>query len=292
MITPQTFIYYDLRQGIKSQDIGLLFPDWQGKQERVAVVCAHDDDGVIGAGYLILAAIANGAQVYQVIFCDGCFGYSTPEEKETIHERRRLENIASCHTLGIPEENIIRFEYHDFSLLPNMGWYLPDEQLGTMARFLPAMRKISPTRLALINGYREHIDHETAYRIGAFDGPQMGDPIIAEYGRTPYIRTYLQYATWGDFSPEDALVKGTSSQLRANRAIQVPLEVEERVSESIQKFESQQQIISGILKQRLEGRFQDGKGLELYQVFDPRPPLDFKPYHHFIKAINSKEEER
>jgi LmbE family N-acetylglucosaminyl deacetylase len=292
MIIPQTFTYYDFRQGIKSQDIGLLFPDWQGKQERVAVVCAHDDDGVIGAGYLILAAIANGAQVYQVIFCDGCFGYSTLEEKETIRERRRLENIASCHILGIVEENIIRFGYHDFSLLPNMGWYLSNDQLGTMARFLPAMRKISPTRLALINGYREHIDHETAFRIGAFDGPQLGDPIIAEYRRTPYIRTYLQYATWGDFSPEDALVKGVSSQLRANRAIQVPLEVEERVRESIQKYESQQQIISGILKQRLEGRFQDGKGLELYQVFDPRPPLDFKPYHHFIKAINSKDEGR
>jgi LmbE family N-acetylglucosaminyl deacetylase len=288
MITRQSFTYYDFRQKLKSQDIGLLFPGWQGTQERVLVLCAHDDDGVVGAGYLILAAIANGAQVYQAIFCNGCFGYSHLEEKDGIVERRRQESIASARVLGIPEENIIRFDYHDFSLLPNVGWYLTNGQPGSMARFLPAMRKIAPTRLVLPNGYREHIDHETAYRIGAFDGPQLGDPIVAEYNRIPYIQTYLQYATWGDFSPEDALVAGAPTGLRANRAIQAPQEVEDRVMESIRQFASQHQIISGIMKARAESRTRNGMGLELYLAFDPRPPLDFSPYHQLLQEINSK----
>jgi hypothetical protein len=84
------------------------------------------------------------------------------------------------------------------------------------------------------------------------------------------------------------LVAGVPTGLRANRAIQAPQEVEDRVMESICQFASQHQIISGIMKARAESRTRNGMELELYLAFDPRPPLDFSPYHQLVQEINSK----
>lgn len=42
----------------------LLFPGWEAEDEHVAVISPHDDDGLLGAGYAILAALANEAEVY------------------------------------------------------------------------------------------------------------------------------------------------------------------------------------------------------------------------------------
>lgn len=42
----------------------LLFPGWEAEDEHVAVISAHDDDGLLGAGYAILAVLANEAEVY------------------------------------------------------------------------------------------------------------------------------------------------------------------------------------------------------------------------------------
>ncbi len=171
MITPAAFSYYDLRGGIKSRDIDLLFPGWAEGDERVAVISPHDDDGVLGAGYLILAALANGARVTLVVVCNGCFGYSRPEDKPTIVARRKAETLAAYQMLGLSADDIIFLDYPDFSAWPNLGWHLPGGQTGAMSRFLPAMRQKAPTRLVLPNSYREHQDHEAAYRIGAYDGP-------------------------------------------------------------------------------------------------------------------------
>ncbi len=60
----------------------MLFPDWRPGDEHVVVLSPHDDDALLGAGYLILAALANGAKVSAVIFCDGRAGYSAPAGRE------------------------------------------------------------------------------------------------------------------------------------------------------------------------------------------------------------------
>ena len=57
------FVYYDLRKGVCSTGIDLLFPDWEPGNERVAVFGAHDDDPLLGAGYAMAAAIENGLGV-------------------------------------------------------------------------------------------------------------------------------------------------------------------------------------------------------------------------------------
>jgi hypothetical protein len=284
-VTAAGFSYYDLRRRAKSDDISLLFPGWQGEDERVLALCPHDDDGILGAGYALLAAESAGAEVHVAVFCDGWAGYSRPEEAGIIVEQRRRETVAAYGALGLAPERIHRFDYPDFSLWPWLGWHLPGGQEGTTASVLPALRRLRPTRLLVPNGYREHIDHEATFRAGAYDGPQVGDAILAELGSAPAIRSYLQYAVWGDFTPEDALVAGAAVDLRANRAIVAPPDVEGRIGQAVAEFASQQQVIAGILEERRRNRVRGRRALELYLAFDPRPSLDYEPYHRLVEEI-------
>ncbi len=276
--------YYDLRAGTSSREIALLFADWRPGEERVAILSPHDDDAALGAGYLALAAQEAGGEVWVLICCRGCAGYSSPAEKETIVEVRRRETLASCELLGIPGGRVLRYDFPDLSLLPRIGLDLPGGGEGAHAASLRAMRRIGVTRLLVPNGYREHIDHTAAYLLGAFDAPQVGDPILADWGLAAPVRSTLVYSVWGDFSPEDALVSGASSRLRANRALVAPPEMEERVGAALRAFRSQGQIIEGLLAAR-RGRFFEGGAVELYQAFEARPPLDYAPYHGRIREI-------
>ena len=47
------------------------------------------------AAFEMLAALANQAEVYVCIFCDGRAGYSRIEDRETIVARRKIESAAA-----------------------------------------------------------------------------------------------------------------------------------------------------------------------------------------------------
>jgi hypothetical protein len=284
------FAYYDLQRLEASHDLDLLFPGWQPGDERLVVLSPHDDDGLLGAGYAIQAAWANGGEVTLLILCDGSAGYSTPEEKETIVATRQIETLAAYGALGLDRERVLRCDYPDFSLAGYLGWHLPDGSPGTMQRILPELRRTGVTRLLLPNGYREHIDHEATERIGRYDGPQVGDPILADLGLAPPVRSVLQYAVWGDFSPEDALVHGRAQALRANRALLAPAEAEARVVEGLRAFRSQARIIEGLVAARASRRHGD-RWMEAYLALDPRPALDYGPYHAAVAKIDGVDTE-
>jgi hypothetical protein len=280
-----TFRYIDFDQGTATQDIGALFPGWQEGDERVMVLCPHDDDGALGAGYAILAALAHKAEVTVGILCDGWAGYSTPADAPGIVQRRAAETLNAYQQMGVPPSQVLRFNYPDFSLLNWRGWKLPGGENGEMTQVLPAMRRLKITRLLLPNPYREHIDHEAAYQIGAYNGPQVGDACLAEIGFAPAIRSYAQYAVWADLSPEDALVQGRPSSIRANRAILAPPQVEDYIAQLVTCWDSQRQVISGVMEARRRNRVRSGRALELYYAFNPRPELNFGPYHDRVDQI-------
>jgi len=282
--TPADFTYYDLRAKTKSDNIDLIFPEWQPGNERVAIFAPHDDDAALGAGYLLLSALANQGEVYVVIFCDGWAGYSKPEDAATIVETRARETIAAYASLGLDEDHIVRMGYGDFSVLPFIGWHLDSGKLGTIAKVVPTLRRLRITRLLIPNGYREHIDHEAVHRVGAFDGPQVGDAILAEYGLVDPIRSFLQYPVWADLSPEEALVMGEDVRIRANRAVVAAEAVEEAIMEAVRAWKSQGQVIEGLVDARAGRKRADGR-LELYLAFDPRPILDYSPYHRLLDQI-------
>jgi hypothetical protein len=275
-----------LQQLKASPHISCLFPDWQQGDERLVILSPHDDDGLLGAGYVVLAALANGAVVYLCILCDGSAGYSTPNEKESIVATRRAETLAAYGVLGLDEKQILRCDYPDFSLIGYEGWSLPNGSGGSMQRILPLLRHLRATRLLIPNGKREHIDHEATERIGRYDGPQVGDRVLADFGLADPIRSTLQYAVWGDLSPEDALVNGRSPALRGNRAILAPVTFEERVGAALRAYRSQARIIESLLTARRGRRHRD-RWLEVYLALDPRPHLDFGPYHNAIEQIDA-----
>ena len=222
--------YYNLRSGTVGFDIDFIFRDWSLSSERLAVISPHDDDAILGAGYVMLSAALNGAKVYVLIMCDGRAGYTEPELKKRIVDIRREETIHAYAALDIPQENIIRFNYPDFSLGARTEWLYPDGHEGIFAKILRTLRNLKITRLIIPNGHREHSDHTAAHDIGLYIGPQVGDRILPDLGDTVSIRSTLVYSVWSDFSPEDSFVH-EAGVFRANKVIKVPPEMEQLVQE-------------------------------------------------------------
>ncbi|GAF25217.1 uncharacterized proteins, LmbE homologs [Moorella thermoacetica Y72] len=278
------FSYYDFRKRMKSQNIDILFPGWEAGKEKVVVFSPHDDDAILGAGYLLQSILVNGGEPFVFIFCNGNAGYSSPEDREVIVEKRKEETKAAYAILGLSDENVIRLDYPDFSVSSYMGWLLPCGGEGTFAQTLRYLRRIEATRLVIPNRYREHIDHEAVGRIGAFDGPQVGDEVLVDWGSPSPIRSFLEYAVWSDFSPEDALISGANPLVRANKAIKAPSAAEDVVIRALNKFITQKRIITRLLEARRAKQFGEGF-IELYVDFDPRPTLNYEPYKKLISEI-------
>lgn len=265
------YVFYDLEQGVKSDGIDLLLPGFAG-DESITIISPHDDDGLLGAGYLMLAAMEAGARVRVIVVCDGRAGYSRADEKDGIVERRKKEAGQAYRELGILDRDVVWLDVPDFSAMHYLGRHLPSGRAGLFKEIVPLLRRWKTTRLIIPNGHREHIDHTAAYMAGMFFGPQAGDAVMAEWGDTCAIGSLLVYSVWADFG------------LRADRAISGPVEAEDRVMSALGKFVSQSDIISGLVEAR-KGRVKGGRALELYLSVDPRPPLVYDPYWEEILSI-------
>ena len=281
----KTYNYFNLRNKNYSNDINLLFPGWEGSREKLAVFGAHDDDPLIGAGYAMAAAMENGAEVFAVIFCKGDCGYSDPSQKDTIVEIRRKENIDAFNSFGIKDQNIIRFEYPDFSLGQYIGHKLQNGEEGSLIKVLDFIRANGITRVMLPNGYREHSDHTAAYQITMADVIQAGDAVVSDRGKIQKVKNYLQYSVWADFPYDDAIICGEKLPgIRANRAICCSEDVEKKVTTALEKYVSQMAIIRDLIASRKE-RLTSMGYLELYIDLDPRPKLSYTNYVSFIESI-------
>ena len=281
------FTYCDVDRHLLSGDIGVLFPDF-GSDEVLAIMSPHDDDAIIGAGYAMLAAQQAGAEVYVMIFCRGDAGYSTVEKKETIEEVRCRETEDCYGRLGIPADHILRLNYPDFSAIGNWGWEKADGKPGDMPTILRFLREKKVTRVMIPNHYHEHIDHIAAYLMSSFDVPQAGDMALVDHGTPHAVRSTLQYSVWADFDPEDALVSGRPSDLRANRILVVEEAVEKKIDDAITAYVSQEQIIKNLVQSRKERRTAAGDYVEPYIAFDCRPKISFNPYIQWVE--NNKKE--
>ena len=271
------YTYCDINKREVSKDINALFPGF-GKDEVLLVMSPHDDDAVIGAGYAMLAAKDAGAEVYVMIFCRGDAGYSTVEEKGTIEEVRKRETFDCYARMGIDADHIVRLDFPDFSAIGNCGWEKADGGEGDMPRILKFLRDKKVTRVMIPNHYHEHIDHLAAHIMSSFDVPQAGDMALVDYGVPHAVKSTLEYSVWADLAPEDALVCGRNTDLRANRILVVDKEVEEKIDDAIAAYVSQGEIIKGLVNARKERKTDKGQFVEVYLSFDCRPKIDFAPY--------------
>ena len=127
---------------------------------------------------------------------------------------RKMEIVNAYSRVGVKKENIIRLDYPDFCLIDYLSLKLPTARYASTHDVVQKFRKVKPTRLIVPNEYGEHMDHEATSWIGSFTGPQVGDSVLADLGEPFRIRSYLMYSVWGNFSSEDALIKGRAVNLR------------------------------------------------------------------------------
>jgi len=273
------FTFLDTNTKKKTESLDVLFPGWDGPNERVMVYCGHDDDAILGASYLIQAAIADGAQVYVTIACNGHCGYSTPEEKDTIVDIRREEAYHGYEILGVPRDHILRLELPDFSAASYVGLFLDEtKREGHFRKTITNLRKHKITRILTTNPYHEHSDHTAAYLMGAYDAPQAGDAHSVDWAEPYPVKSVAMYSCWAEFAPEDAMVNGRDIDVRANVVVAVDPQIEEKFIESISAFASQVAITEDLRAQRARRKLPDGRYLECYIKYDPRPKFNFDPY--------------
>lgn len=277
--------FFDLNQKSSSQKETLLWENWE-ENEHVVIFSPHDDDAVLGCGYLIRHFTKKNIPVSIVIFCEGDAGYSTAEERDTIVLRRKKETIACYEKLGVHKENIHYMGVPDFSLFSYSTRFALDGKKGTFDPLVTLLRKIRATRIFVPNGYLEHQDHEAVYNCGIYDAVQSSDPILADLGEPICLKSVTVYAVWADFSPIDAMVSKRETQIRANCGILSDESAEEAVIDAIRSSQSQLAIIDNLIAQRQSRKM--GRGwAELYQKMQYRPSLDYSRYQALIDQILS-----
>lgn len=273
---------------IRSERFGgleVLFPSWQPDDERLCVYSPHDDDAILGAGYAMRAALDAGAEVDIIIVCSGDCGYSTPEEKDTIVARRHRETVNVYRAFGIPEANIHFLNYPDFSALSYVGRNISPTREGHFREVITLLRQRRITRILAPNHYHEHIDHLAASMMAQFDAPQAGDAHSVDWADPYPVRSTAQYSVWAELDPEDALVAGRDPRLRADTVLIAGESVEQKVAQGLHEYESQQAIIADLMEQRKARQLPDGRFIEVYRRFDPRPKLDFEPYKALLAKL-------
>lgn len=271
----------DTNHGSSSEDISLLFPEWEAGKEKLAIFSPHDDDALIGAAYAVKAVQENQGEVYVFIFCNGNAGYSTIEQKDTIVKIRKEETIQAYSELGIPEKNILCFDWDDFDAIRYLGRETGNSDQGSFQKVVTTLRRIGITRILVSNHYREHMDHTAVHLIGAYHAPQAGDPIVVDWGSPVQVKSVAEYSVWADFSPLDALYE--KRPVRANRILLVDDAWEKKVRQAVKQYRSQGQIIADLIASRENRRLENGMYMELYILFDPRPKLDYAPYKQYLK---------
>lgn len=260
----------------------VLFPGWKGEDERICVYSPHDDDAIIGAGYVMRAALGSGAEVHVIIACDGACGYSTPEEREGIVERRRRETLDCYRTFGIPEKNVMFLSYPDFSAIQYVGRVLDPSHEGHFRTTITELRKRRITRILAPNHYHEHIDHVATFLMASYDAPQAGDEHSVDWASPYPVRSVAQYSVWAEMDPEDALVSGRDVRLRGDTVAIAEASDESKVMDGIRRYPSQAAIISSLVEQRKARLLPDGRFIEVYRRFDPRPKFNFSPYKELL----------
>ncbi len=268
--------FVDFRRLQRSSKIDLIFPGWK-EGESVAFLSPHDDDVLLGAGYLLLATAENKGNPLLVIFCSGDAGYSSIREKKSIAQRRKAEASQAYGILGLKKKNIFYFNISDFCLMPHITRKFSGSR-GIFDEQLKLFRKEKVSRIVFSSGYFEHWDHTAVFLMGIYTSPQAGDPVLADIGAPSRVRSYYIYSVWADFEPK----KSESDKIRAAKGILADEEVEERIRKAIKSFSSQRKIFKDIVAHR-EKRKSGNSYLELYQEAKVRAQTDFEPYFSLLK---------
>jgi LmbE family N-acetylglucosaminyl deacetylase len=285
--------FIDFAKSTESRKIETLFPGWE-RGETVAFLSPHDDDAVLGAGYLVQAVKEAGGFSLVVVFCRGDAGYSRSQARKDIVRVRRKEAKAAYASLGIEPENMEFLGFPDLSLMTYVNRRIPG-RAGLPDRLIRLLRSRRVSRAVFSSPNLENWDHTAVFDIGVYVVPQAGDPILADLGKPCSVLTYLTYGVWGDFAPAgnggqapvgDSGVE--AGALRADCGILAGDGEEAAVRNALAAFASQAEIMENTAARRREARHGQAGWLELYQKVRLREAVDYGPYFKRIARMRRR----
>ena len=221
MVECTTYYRREVGRTVVSTEMVDVFRDWNAQRECWLFLAPHDDDIIIGAGLVLLAAVARGIEVHAVVTTDGRMGYCRAPQRRTISKIREEEATRSFQILGVPLDRVHFLHFPDCNLNPYRGRHFttigdPTEiegASGLQNAYPYVLRKVQPTRVFLPTINDLHPDHRIVNEemlISLFHAqgniwPELGTPIKS-------IPAVYEYACYCDFpEPPQLRIEGTAA---------------------------------------------------------------------------------
>lgn len=194
---------------------------------RALVICAHDDDEVIGPGGTIRKLANAGVEVTTLIMCTGNEGYITLADKDAIVRRRVGERGDAQRVLGTAQCSA--HEFRDFENLDSERVY---------REIMAAVRKTRP-QLVFTHLPADYMAHRTLARVAPEAVWQAGWVCSLDLGDPWQVRSLYQFSIIEPIAKPSHLVDITDT-------FQAKLD-------AMHAYASQHDVVAGILGQ-IEGR--------------------------------------
>ena len=190
---------------------------------RALVICAHDDDEVLGPGGTIRLLANAGVQITSLIFAEGNEGYLRLEHRGTIVARRQAERQGAQRLLGTAD--CIYYAYHDFEDLQSEDVY---------RQIMRAVRQVRP-QVVFTHLPADYLAHRTLAQIAPEALWQAGWQCSLELGEPWPVSELYQFPVLELVSKPSHLVDITSTF--------------ETKLQAMQAYHSQHEVVAGILDQ-------------------------------------------
>lgn len=190
---------------------------------RALVICAHDDDEVIGPGGTIRKLTNAGVEVTTVIFARGNEGYQSIDERDTILARRVVERGAAQKILGTAHS--MAHDYPDFANLDCEDVY---------RKVIEAVRTARP-HVVFTHLAGDYLAHRTLARVAPEAVWQAGWRCSLELGEPWQVDRLYQFPIL-DLVAKPSHVVDITDTFRAKL-------------EAMRAYQSQHEVVAGILAQ-------------------------------------------
>lgn len=172
------------------------------------LIAPHDDDFILGAGLLLVAAQAQGIAVHVAVATDGSLGYARPEERAGLVATRERELALACQQLGLPAARLHRLNFPDGSLVAHQGCRGPDQPDALAQRLVTLLRAVQPRSVFVCSPEDVHPDHRVCAMESEIACVWAASQIWLERGAPIAEPERFHYAVYAPFSgPPDFQVQ-------------------------------------------------------------------------------------
>jgi LmbE family N-acetylglucosaminyl deacetylase len=197
----------------------------------VAIVCPHDDDGIIGCGALMNELYKNKIDVYAIILTDGSLGYSNIDDKDKIIEIRKKESRKSYNSINT---DVLFLDFPDMSLHPYRCWKTSDGKEGGYYKLLKVLREIKPDSIFIPNPLDINPDHKAAYDMCLASSFQLQEPVAVELGEPKELSNVFIYKVWDDLPKITHIFKINKDNKIKKRDCVLQFKSQEKVLKSVE----------------------------------------------------------